>query len=153
MAMRKMEWTLGTLALCAASLTWAGSANQAPVAPLKSPIAASAKSKPKASDPAASASGNLPAVGNLQGTASPEPEGALKPALADAFIAQNVLRVFLNRPAAVFVYNSRGQQVYHLDSQSPAEAVPLQGITTGFIYLTIRTAQGELTKKLVYTGK
>ena len=72
---------------------------------------------------------------------------------ADAFISQNVLRVYLDRPAAVTVYNSRGQQVVHLDSRRAMEAVPLQGITTGFIYLTVRTAQGELTKKLVYTGK
>jgi hypothetical protein len=94
--------------------------------------------------------------GNLQTATAPARESAPeapKPILADAFIAQSVLRVYLNRPASISVYNSRGQQVFHLDSGLPVEAVPLQGVSTGFVYLTVRTAQGEMTKKLVFTGK
>jgi hypothetical protein len=29
----------------------------------------------------------------------------------------------------------------------------LQGITTGFVYLTVRAGKAEATRKLVYTGK
>lgn len=131
--------TMGAFALGLVSLAYAGSGVPAPAAVAsKAPLAAPAKaSKPKTS----------PAPGAEAIPAAP------KPILADAFIAQNVLRVFLNRPAAISVFNSRGQQVFHLDSRRSLEAVPLQGISTGFVYLTVRTAQGEMTKKLVYTGK
>ncbi|MDQ3002301.1 MAG: hypothetical protein M3Y08_13705 [Fibrobacterota bacterium] len=155
--------TIGAFALAMVSTAWAGSGNPVPGAALpatavsKAPFAAPAKaSKPKNSPAPESRTGGLAAPGNLQGTSAPGTEAvsvAPKPILADAFIAQNVLRVFLNRPAAIFVFNSRGQQVFHLDSRRPLEAVPLQGISTGFVYLTVRTAQGEMTKKLVYTGK
>jgi hypothetical protein len=133
----------GGLVLWAGSLAWA----DAPVP------ARSAKAKSKA--PTAAPSANPPAAKSTKasGTGAGNASNASKAALADAFIAQNVLRVYLDRPAAVTVYNSRGQLVVHLDSRRAMEAVPLQGITTGFIYLTVRTAQGELTKKLVYTGK
>jgi hypothetical protein len=76
-----------------------------------------------------------------------------KSPLSDAFIAQGTLRVFLDHPASVTVYNARGQQVYHRDSMGPVETVPLQGITTGFVYLTVRAGKTEATRKLVYTGK
>jgi len=75
------------------------------------------------------------------------------PALGDAFIAQNELRIFLNRPAAISVFNARGQMVFHLDSHRAWESVPLSGVTTGFLYLTVREGQVESTKKFVYTGK
>lgn len=157
---------MGVLSLCAASLAWGGSGSPAPTtasaalsgspAALPGKTAVSAPAKAAKSKPSAPASnGNFLASGNLQGTESPQsaPAGTSKPALAEAFIAQTVLRVYLNRPAAIFVYNSRGQQVYHLDSQRAVEAVPLQGMSTGFVYLTVRTAQGEMTKKLIFTGK
>jgi hypothetical protein len=73
--------------------------------------------------------------------------------LTDAFIAQGSLHVFLERPAAVTVYNARGQQVFHRDSHAAVETVPLQGVTTGFVYLTVRAEKAEATRKLVYTGK
>lgn len=76
-----------------------------------------------------------------------------KSPLSDAFIAQGTLRVFLDHPASITVYNARGQQVYHRDSMGPVETVPLQGITTGFVYLTVRAGKTEATRKLVYTGK
>jgi hypothetical protein len=76
-----------------------------------------------------------------------------KSPLSDAFIAQGTLRVFLDHPASVTVYNARGQQVYHRDSMGPVETVPLAGITTGFVYLTVRAGKTEATRKLVYTGK
>jgi hypothetical protein len=92
--------------------------------------------------------------------ASPEPKpgntqvtSEAKSPLSDAFIAQGILRVYLDHPAAVTVYNARGQQVFHRDSMSPVESVPLQGITTGFVYLTVRVGKTEATRKLVYTGK
>jgi hypothetical protein len=85
--------------------------------------------------------------GNTQATSD------LKSPLSDAFIAQGTLRVFLDHPASVTVYNARGQQVYHRDSMGPVETVPLQGITTGFVYLTVRAGKTEATRKLVYTGK
>jgi hypothetical protein len=151
---------MGVLSLCAASLTWGGSGSSATAgspAALPGKAAISAPVKAAKSKPMQSASnGNLLASGSLQGTLAPQAApapSAPKPALADAFIAQTVLRVYLNRPAAIFVYNSRGQQVYHLDSQRAMEAVPLQGMSTGFVYLTVRTAQGEMTRKLVFTGK
>lgn len=150
MLKRGILLNLGGIALCAVSFAWAGSAN--PPAPMANPAksAPAAKAKPKARTP-------LPAPGTPVVTGSPqgtvEPAAAVKPILAEAFIAQAVLRVYLNRPASVYVYNSRGQQVFHVDSRHELESVPLLGINTGFIYLTVRTAQGEMTKKLVFTGK
>jgi len=73
--------------------------------------------------------------------------------LADAFIAQGSLHVFLDRPASVTVYNARGQQIFHRDSHGPVETVPLLGATTGFVYLTVRAEKAEATRKLIYTGK
>ncbi|HKP97083.1 MAG TPA: hypothetical protein VJ385_15140 [Fibrobacteria bacterium] len=156
-----MTRTWGAISLWAASMAWAGSGIPA-AAPAKPALSAPAKTlKPKAAPlPQGGAGGNPAAPGNLQGTVAPSSapkaeaaRSAPKPILAEAFIAQTVLRVYLDRPAAIFVYNSRGQQVFHLDSRRPMEAVPLQGLSTGFVYLTVRTAQGEVTKKLVYTGK
>jgi hypothetical protein len=85
--------------------------------------------------------------GNAQATVD------AKSALSDAFISQGTLRVFLDHPASVTVYNARGQQVYHRDSMGPVETVPLLGFTTGFVYLTVRAGKTEATRKLVYTGK
>jgi hypothetical protein len=144
----------GGIVLCAAFLAWSGSAN--PALPVAAPAAAPAKSapaakaKPKAQAPLP-APGNPAGSGNAQSTV--EPAAAPKPVLAEAFIAQGVLRIYLNRPASVHVYNCRGQQVFHIESQRALETVPLQGVNTGFIYLTVRTTQGEMTKKLVFTGK
>jgi len=76
-----------------------------------------------------------------------------KSPLTDAFIAQGSLHVFLERPASVTVYNARGQQIFHRDSHATVETVPLQGATTGFVYLTVRAEKAEATRKLVYTGK
>lgn len=81
------------------------------------------------------------------------PAAAPKPAFGDAFIAQGLLRVHLDRPAIITVYNARGQQVFKAESQRSLESVPLHGLTTGFIYLTVRSGTVEMTKKLVYTGK
>jgi hypothetical protein len=148
---------LAGLALWAGSLTWADA-----------PIPASHVTLPPGGHaavtafevPAAAPSPNAQ-VNESQATEAPKapgsgasnPSAASKAALADAYIAQNLLRVYLGQPAAVAVYNSQGQQVAHLDSRRAMEAIPLQGITTGFIYLTVRTAQGETAKKLVYTRK
>ncbi|MEO7425196.1 MAG: hypothetical protein ABI036_08410 [Fibrobacteria bacterium] len=155
---------MGVLGLWAASMLWAGS-SVAVITPAKTlvstPLAAPPKSpKAKTVSPQASASEGAFASQAAQTTpaitAAPASEAVpvtSKPILADAFIAQTVLRVYLNRPAAISVFNARGQQIFHLDSQRPMEAVPLLGISTGFIYLTVRTAQGEMTKKLVFTGK
>lgn len=156
MTKRNTGSILAALALSAVSMIWAGPV----VSQAKSPVSAPAKAAKSKPSPV-SGLGNPGAPGNLQGTSVPKAEAAqadnaapaLKPALADAFIVQNVMRVFLNRPASLFVFNSRGQQVFHLDSRLAMETVPLRGITTGFVYLTVRTAQGETTKKLVYTGK
>jgi hypothetical protein len=161
MSKRGIMGFTGGLILWAGSLAWADAPIPAPSAKAKS----KAQSAPAIQSPSfasitqvtlAPGSGTaVPAfkVPTAAPSANPPAANASKAALADAFIAQNVLRVYLDRPAAVTVYNSRGQQVVHLDSRRAMEAVPLQGITTGFIYLTVRTAQGELTKKLVYTGK
>ncbi|GEM_PF-3483100 len=78
---------------------------------------------------------------------------AAKPALGDAIVSQNTLRIFLDRPASISVFNARGQLVYRQDSQRQMETLPLQGMPTGFLYLTLRAGQSELTKKLLYTGK
>ncbi len=156
MVKRITAWTLGGLSLWAASVAWAGS-NPTVTYPAKAISVFPAKAGKAKAIPLiqASAPKGAPAQGNPEGTSAPQTQAAPapKPILADAFIAQTILRVYLNRPAAIFVYNSRGQQVYHLDSNGPMEAVPLLGMNTGFIYLTVRTAQGEMTKKLVFTGK
>jgi hypothetical protein len=144
-------------------MLWAGS-SVAVIAPAKTPVSTPAapvkttKAKPVSTQASASegAFASQAAQGGPAITAEPASEAVPvtpKPILADAFIAQTVLRVYLNRPAAISVFNARGQQIFHLDSQRPMEAVPLLGISTGFIYLTVRTAQGEMTKKLVFTGK
>lgn len=73
--------------------------------------------------------------------------------LGDGFIVQNSLRVYLGRPAAISLYNARGQLLYHAESSRPMETVPLNGVNAGFLYLTLRAGQLELTKKLVYSGK
>lgn len=73
--------------------------------------------------------------------------------LGDAFIAQNSLRIYLSRPATISLYDARGQTLFHLESTRPTEALPLAGLPTGFLYLTLRAGPIELTKKLVYTGK
>ncbi|MEO6094732.1 MAG: T9SS type A sorting domain-containing protein [Fibrobacteria bacterium] len=95
--------------------------------------------------------GNLVGSGTIQGTGIQAVDP--KPVLAEAFIAGTVLRVYLNGPASVSVYNTRGQQVFRSESRRALETIPLLGVNTGFIYLTVRTAQGETTKKLVFTGK
>lgn len=122
----------GAVFLLAAGLACAGSPSPSP-----------AFAPPPAAEPAPS---------NPQGTPQPE-RPAPKSALSDAFIAQGLLRIYLDRPASVTVYNSRGQQVFHLDTERALESVPLHGITTGFVYLTVRAGSVETTKKLVYTGK
>src|SRR6478609_6022166 len=68
-----------------------------------------------------------------------------KSPLSDAFIAQGSLHVYLDRPASVTVYNARGQQIFHRDSHATVETVPLQGATTGFVYLTVRAEKSEAT--------
>jgi hypothetical protein len=166
MFMGRIGCNLGAIAFCAASFAWSGPAN--PVAPAVSaastlvstsalsPVPSPAKSpsvakaKPKVAQ-AAPTQRNAQGSGTLQGTV--EPSALPKPVLADAFIAQTVLRVYLNRPASVSVYNSRGQQVFHAESQRTLESVPLTGITTGFFYLTVRSGHTETTRKLLYTGK
>lgn len=160
---KRIGTRLGALAITIASLAWGGRADPAstPVpqsaVPAGAAIAASATpfpAHPSRSMTLSPSPEGFPAQRSVQGSASPETDfSVVKPILSEAFIAQSVLRVYLNRPAAIFVYNSRGQQVCHLDSRGSVEALPLHGITTGFIYLTIRTAQSELTRKLVYTGK
>ena len=73
--------------------------------------------------------------------------------LGDAFIAQNAVRVYLGRPMTISLHNARGQLLYHLESSRPMEVLPLNGVNTGFLYVTLRAGQLELTKKLVYSGK
>lgn len=174
MPKRGLGRVLSGMALWAGTLAWADAPVQAPSPSTVNPLAianpqtpagksgsasasaSSSASKEPKSPALASASASAASPGNTQGTLAPKAApvaGAAKTALADAFIAQSVLRVYLDRPAAVSVYNSRGQLVFQVDSRRAMEAVPLQGISTGFIYLTVRTAQGELTKKLVNTGK
>jgi len=76
-----------------------------------------------------------------------------KPTLGDAFIYQNNLQVSLDRPLTISLYNAQGQLIYHQDSQRKVENIPLQGIQAGFLYLTMRAGNAELTKKLLYTGR
>lgn len=97
-----------------------------------------------------------PAAESVPGNPHVTPQAerpSAKSALSDAFIAQGLLRIYLDRPASVTVYNSRGQQVFHLESERALESVPLHGLSTGFLYLTVRAGNVETTKKLVYTGK
>lgn len=160
MAMRWVHMSLGALYLGAAAFSWATSENSAPVpstqakpslsAPTSAASAPTGNGKVGVQGAVPSAEGKSAPQVNSKGTPSP---AAAKPILGEAFIAQDVLRIFLNRPASISLYNARGQQVFHLDSRSPVEFVPLFGMNTGFLYLTVRSGQSELTKKLVYTGK
>jgi hypothetical protein len=101
---------------------------------------------------AKSAAKAKPSPANASQTQAPVKD-VPKVTLGDGFISQNTLRIYLDAPVAISVFNTRGQLVYHLDSQQKMVLVPLQGIPTGFLYLTLRSGQNELTKKLVYTGK
>jgi hypothetical protein len=135
-----------TLVLSGALVIWAVSA------PVAKPI------KAKAGNTAVTAAPALPsASGASVAPAAPTEKEAskekAKPALGDAFIAQNTLRIYLDKPASISVFNARGQLVFRQDSQRQMEALPLQGMPTGFLYLTLRAGQTELTKKLLYTGK
>lgn len=76
-----------------------------------------------------------------------------KISLGDAFISQNTLRIYLERPTQIFVYDARGQIVFHVDSHRAMETLPLYGMSAGFLYLTLRSGPLELTKKILYTGK
>ena len=100
----------------------------------------------KASPEAKPGTSSQPKLSSTQVTSEKSP-------LSDAFIAQGSLHVYLDRPASVTVYNARGQQIFHRDSHATVETVPLQGATTGFVYLTVRAEKSEATRKLVYTGK
>jgi hypothetical protein len=85
-------------------------------------------------------------------------DGKSKPAirqetLGEAFITQNTLQVYLDRPVSVSLYNARGQLLYHFDSFRPLETLPLKGVNAGFLYITLRAGLLETTQKLVYTGK
>jgi len=137
-----MRITLGALSIWGASFCWAASESSV-AGSSANPLAEPALSAPV--EPAAKK-----AASQADGAAT---QAAAKPILGEAFIAQNQLQVYLNRPAAIFVYNARGQQIFHSDSQASMESVPLLGVNSGFLYLTVRAGQTELTKKLVYTGK
>lgn len=102
---------------------------------------------------AKSAAKAKPSPANAAQTQPPVAKEVPKVSLGDGFISQNTLRIYLDIPATISVFNTRGQLVYHLESQQKMVLVPLQGIPTGFLYLTLRSGQNELTKKLVYTGK
>jgi hypothetical protein len=109
---------------------------------VSAPLAASGKTtKDKAS----------PTVAGVE--AKPIVKDSSKQGLGDAFIAQNTLRVYLERPVSISVFNVRGQLVFRQDSERALEIIPLSGMPTGFLYLTLRSGNNELTKKLVYTGK
>lgn len=92
-----------------------------------------------------------PAVARVE--AKPITKDSAKQTLGDGFIAQNTLRVYLDRPVLISVFNVRGQLVFRQDSERKLEIIPLNGMPTGFLYLTLRSGTSELTKKLVYTGK
>jgi hypothetical protein len=76
-----------------------------------------------------------------------------QPVLGEAFVAQNVLFVRLNHPASITLFNARGELLLHTDSARNSEAFPLAGVNAGFLYVTLRSGNVELTQKLVYTGK
>ena len=73
--------------------------------------------------------------------------------LGEGRISQDVLAISLRRPASIALHNARGQLVFHLDSFRAVEILPLKGLSTGFLYLTLRAGKVEFTQKLVYTGK
>jgi hypothetical protein len=127
----------GVLALGMVIAPWAASGNGA--------SSKSLKAKP------------LLQVAPVNPASTPKPKApakeSAKASLGDAFIAQNTLRIYLDRPVSISVFNARGQLVFHQESQRQMEVVPLQGMPTGFLYLTLRAGQNELTKKLLYTGK
>ncbi|HLP42699.1 MAG TPA: hypothetical protein VK465_14410 [Fibrobacteria bacterium] len=129
------------------------------------PAAASGKSpvteaRPSVSAPAFPPADAGPPAGPVQGADRQAPDRSFagsaredRESLGDAVITQNFLRVFLNRPAAVTVHNVQGRQIFQLESSRPMESLPLAGVPTGFLYLTLRAGSLELTKKLVYSGK
>ncbi len=74
-------------------------------------------------------------------------------ALGEAIILQNTLRISLNQPTSISLYNSRGQLVFQKDTQAQIEDIPLQGMLSGFLYLTLRSGSLEVSRKFLYTGK
>ncbi len=73
--------------------------------------------------------------------------------IGEVSISQSFIRIYLQKPANITLYNARGQIIYHMESQRQIEILPLQGLQPGFIYLSLRVGKEEFTKKLVYTGK
>lgn len=108
----------------------------------------------KAAKPKASIAADMKSAESKAPAAKPESKPAeAKPALGDGFIAQNAVRVYLGRPLTISLHNARGQLLYQLESSRPMEVLPLSGVNTGFLYLTLRAGKLELTKKLVYSGR
>lgn len=100
--------------------------------------------------PAPESKGTLAPKGKA---AKPKPPVEARETLGDAFIAQSSLRVWLGRPAVLSLHNARGQLLFHLESARPMEVLPLAGINAGYLYLTLRAGNLEVTKKLVYAGR
>lgn len=157
MAKPTMKITMAALFVWGASICWAAqdkSAAEIPAHPAGEPaLATPFETGPSQDAPAADgtdAQVKAPNASSPDAGASPAEAKSL---LGEAFIVQNHLQVYLDRPASISVYNARGQQIFHVESRASMESVPLMGVNTGFLYLTVRAGQTELTKKLVYTGK
>lgn len=115
--------------------------------------AAQADKTPSVAAPAAEAKAEAPGKPAKGKAAKPKPPVDARETLGDAFIAQSSLRVWLGRPAVISLHNARGQLLFHLESARPMEVLPLAGINAGYLYLTLRAGNLEMTKKLVYAGK
>lgn len=122
-------------------------------APKSDAANASAAVQPRVPAKPPAAPANPTAKSDAKPAANPAAKLAAKPALGDGIIAQNTLRIYLNRPATVTVHNARGQLLFHVDSSRPAEYLPLSGVHAGFLYLTFRSGPLETTRKLIYSGK
>lgn len=105
---------------------------------LRAPTAAASKSQATPSKPTPRA---------------PAKKAPSQPTIGDGLVVQNTLRVYLSRPAIIIVHNARGQLLFHLETTRPVETLPLSGINSGFLYLTLRAGQLETSKKLLYSGK
>ena len=78
---------------------------------------------------------------------------APKEKLGEAHITLDAMEIRLKRPATISLHNAKGELLFQLDSFRETETLPLRGVDSGFLYLTLRAGKVEFTQKLVYTGK
>jgi len=73
--------------------------------------------------------------------------------LGQAMVVNQVLRVVLNAPAQILLFNSRGQSLYQAEAGKGQELIPLKSIDFGFLFVTLRQGKHEQSFRLLHDGK